>query len=900
MAEPERPDPDLLLARVEQASLQQSRGRLKIFFGAAPGVGKTYSMLQAAQIQKRAGVDVVAGVVETHGREDTKALLDGLDLLPRRRVAHRGITLEEFDLDAALSRRPGLILVDELAHTNAPGSRHAKRWQDVLELIDAGIDVYSTLNVQHLDSLNDVVAQITGIAVRETIPDSVLDQAAAIEIVDLPIDELRRRMEEGKVYFPEQARLAAANFFRPGNLIALRELALRRTADRVEAQMESYRAHHAIRDTWPVKERLMVSVGPSPFSAKLIRAAKRLAEKLEAPWIAVFVETPAYTTANPEVRERLLSSMRLASQLGAETVTLSGNDVAETLLTYARSRNVTKIVIGKQAGPFWKRIWRGSVLDQLLGNSGDIGVIAISGEPESSPLRTRTETPTPLPAGTWADASTTIAVVAACTLVSVALREALHPVNLVMVYLMGVLFVATRSTRRQSFLASVLSVAAFDFFCIPPYYTFAVSDYEYLVTFAVMLTVALIVSALTTRIRLQAVAAVEREARTHLLYRFTQAVSGEAHWKEAARSAAYIAGEVFTADTAVLLPDAAGKLVQQSGSSSFIVPDSELGIAQWAFDRAQKAGKSTETLNGASALYVPLRATHSPLGVLAIRSRRPDSLATPEHFHLLEVFCSQAALAMERAQAMDQARTAQIRAETEQMRSGLLSAVSHDLRTPLATITGAASSLRAQREQLSPNAQRGLIDCIEQEAERLSRLVNNLLDITRIESGAIRLNLSVVPLEEIIGSVLNRLDIALAGRPVQVRIPDDLPPIAADDVLLEQVFVNILDNASRYTPAASPLTIVATRSGRDVSIEICDSGPGFAPGEEQRIWEKFYRGSAGRGGGAGLGLAICKAIVMAHGGTIEASNRPEGGASFRIKVPAAEPLPELVNGASVL
>jgi two-component system sensor histidine kinase KdpD len=897
MAEPERPNPDLLLARVEQASLQQSRGRLKIFFGAAPGVGKTFSMLQAAQLQKKAGADVVAGVVETHGREETRALLDGLDLLPRRRVAHRGITLEEFDLDAALSRHPGLILVDELAHTNAPGSRHAKRWQDVVELIDAGIDVYSTLNVQHLDSLNDVVAQITGIAVRETIPDSVLDQAADIEIVDLPIDELRRRMDEGKVYFPDQARLAAANFFRPGNLIALRELALRRTADRVEAQMESYRAHHAIRDTWPVKERLMVSVGPSPFSAKLIRAAKRLAEKLEAPWIAVFVETPSYTTANPEVRERLLSSMRLASQLGAETVTLSGDEVAETLLTYARSRNVTKIVIGKQAGPLWKRIWRGSVLDQLLGNSGDIGVVAISGEPESSPLRTRTETP--LPAGTWADTSTTIAVVAACTLVSVALREALHPVNLVMVYLLGVLFVATRSTRRQSFLASVLSVAAFDFFCIPPYYTFAVSHYEYLVTFAVMLTVALIVSALTIRIRLQAVAAVEREARTHLLYRFTQAVSGEAHWEEAARSAAYIAGEVFEADTAVLLPDAAGKLVQQSGSSSFIVPDAELGIAQWAFDRAQGAGKGTETLNGASALYVPLRGTRSPLGVLAIRSRRPDSLTTPEHFHLLEVLCSQAALAMERAQAMDHARHAQLRAETEQMRSGLLSAVSHDLRTPLATITGAASSLRTQREQLSPDAQRGLIDCIEQEAERLSRLVNNLLDITRIESGAIRLNQSVVPLEEIIGSALNRLETALQGRPVHVRIPEDLPPVSADDVLLEQVFVNILDNAARYTPAASPLTIVAARSGQDISVEICDSGPGFAPGEEQRIWEKFYRGSAGVGAGAGLGLAICKAIVMAHGGAIEAVNLPEGGACFRIKLPAAEPLPEPAIGAAV-
>lgn len=895
MAQPERPNPDELLERVNEQTQQGLRGRLKIFFGASPGVGKTYAMLQAAGLQRNAGTDVVVGVVETHGRPETEALLAGLEILPRRDVAHRGITLREFDLDTALTRRPGLILVDELAHTNAPGCRHLKRWQDVLELVDAGIDVYTTLNVQHLDSLNDVVAQITGVVVRETIPDSVLDQATDIELVDLPIDELRRRMREGKVYIPDQAKLAMDNFFRPGNLIALRELALRRTADRVEAQMHIYRSHHSIRDTWPVQERLMVSVGPSPFSAKLIRSAKRLAERLEAPWIAAFVETPSYASASPEVRQRLLASMRLASQLGAETVTLAGEDVAETLLAYAGSRNVTKIVLGKRAGPLWRRLWRGSIVDDLLGNSGDIGIIAISGEPEKPPSLFHAEKETA--EGTWNDTSTTIAIVALCTLISVALRTALNPVNLVMVFLLGVLAVAMRSNRRQSFLASILSVATFDFFCVPPYYTFAVSDYEYLVTFAVMLTVALLVSALTIRIRLQAISAAEREARTHLLYRFTQAVTGETYWQESGRSAAYIAGEVFKANAALLLPDENGKVVQQTGPSSYIVPESEVGIAQWVFDHGQKAGKGMDTLSGAKALYAPLRGARKTLGVLAIQPLHREFLSTPEQQHLLEIFCSQAALAMERAQATEEAHAAQLRAETEQMRSGLLSAVSHDLRTPLATITGAASSLRAQGDHLDDLSKLNLLECIEQEADRLSRLVNNLLEITRIESGAITLKREWLPLEEIVGAALTRLEPVLDGRPVEILVPANLPLLFVDELLIEQVFLNLLDNAARYTPQGTAISISAfeeeaDRGQRGVRVEIADSGAGFRSGEESQIWDKFYRGSAGTGAGAGLGLAICRAIVNAHHGTIRAANRPEGGAIFTIWLPIPAEPPE--------
>ncbi len=889
-----RPNPDELLARVEAESRRAARGRLKIFFGAAPGVGKTYAMLEAARRARASGADVVVGIAETHGRQETQALLDGLEVLDRRTVTHRGIALSEFDPDAALARKPSLLLVDELAHTNAPESRHAKRWQDILELVDAGIDVYTTLNVQHLDSLNDVVAQITGVVVRETLPDSVFDQADEIEIIDLPADELRRRMDEGKVYVPDRAELAAQNFFRRGNLIALRELALRRAADRIDSQMRSYRSDHAILDTWPVSERLIVSVGPSPFSAKLIRSTKRLADRLGAPWIAVFVETPAYARAGEAVRERLLASMRLAAQLGAETVTVSGADIADTLLAYARSRNVTKIVTGKQAGPLWKRLWRGSVADALMGKSEDIGIIAISGEMEN-PAKTAGAA-TESASYSWAEISETLAIVTFCTLISVGLRTALNPVNLVMIYLLGVLAVAVRQDRRQSFLASVLSVAAFDFFCVPPYYTFAVADYEYLVTFAVMLTVSLLVSALTFRIRLQAAAAAEREARTHLLYRFTQAVTSEPHWEESARSAAYITGEVFHADTAMLVPGGDGKLEQLSGPSTLTVPESEMGIAQWAFDHGQEAGIGTQTLAGASALYSPLRATENPLGVLALRPRRSAFLSTPEQSHLLAVFCSQAALSIERAQAMEKAHSAQLHAETEQMRSGLLSAVSHDLRTPLATITGAASSLRAQKGSLDPEAQQSLLECIEQEADRLNRLVSNLLEITRIESGAIVPKRDAFPLEEIVGAALNRMDAALSSHPVHVNIPDDLPLLYVDDVLLEQVFINLLDNAARYTPSGSSIVITATARKGGVLIDVADAGPGFRPGEERRIWEKFYRGNTGSGAGAGLGLAICQAIVKIHKGTIEASNRAEGGAMFRIWLPAApqskEPRPD--------
>jgi two-component system sensor histidine kinase KdpD len=886
-----RPNPDELLARAAENDRRKALGRLKVFFGAAPGVGKTFAMLEAARSQK-AALDVVVGVVETHRRKETEALLEGLELLPRRTIAHRGVTLKEFDLDGALARKPGLLLVDELAHTNAPGSRHVKRWQDVLELVDAGISVYTTLNVQHLDSLNDVIAQVTGVSVRETIPDSVFDRADEIELVDLPVDELRRRMEEGKVYVPDQARRAMESFFRPGNLIALREMALRRTADRVDAQMRTYRRDHAIQSTWPVTERLIVSIGPSPFSAKLIRSAKRMAERLYAEWIVAFVETPAFASAESEARERVLSSLRLAEQLGAETVTLTGSNVAASLLQYARSRNVSKIVIGKQSGPLWRRLLRGSVLDDLIAGSGEIEIYAISGEP-GPPLRVavRPNRARPPALGEYALA---IGVIAGCTLLSLLLRETLSPVNVVMFYMLGVVAIAMRSSRRIALLASILSVAAFDFFCVPPYLTFAVSDYEYVVTFAVMLAVGIVISSLTVRIRMQAAHAVDREARTQALYRLTRQLTGEHGVFEGARIATQITREVFGARVVVFLPESPGRIsFRRRTTDDLPVPRSEEGVAQWVLDHKQKAGKGTDTLPGATALYLPLQGSRQALGVMAIIPESGSSVTSPEQLHLLEIFASQIALAMERAQGAAQAREAQVRIETEQMRNSLLSAVSHDLRTPLASITGAASSLLSHGTQLDSATQKDLLESIAQEAQRLSRLVNNLLEMTRLESGAVEIKRDWHSLEEIIGAALTRLERMLGSRPVAVRLPPDLPLIFVDDVLLEQVFLNLLENAAKYTPSGSEIVLRAALDHANVVIEVMDRGMGFAPGDEKRVWEKFYRGQVGGAQGAGLGLAICRAIVSVHGGAIEAQNREGGGAVIRIQLPTGGPAPRV-------
>ena len=887
----QRPDPDALLARVQEEEARKAAGRLKVFFGAAAGVGKTYAMLEAARRQRAEGVEVVIGWVETHGRAETAALLEGLEILPPQQVQYRGASLKEFDLDGALARHPALILVDELAHTNAPGARHAKRWQDVMELLDAGINVYTTLNVQHLESVNDLVAKITAVSVRETLPDSVLDRADEVELVDLPPDDLLRRLKEGKVYIPELAQEAVQNFFRKGNLIALRELALRHTADRVDAQMRQYMRDQAIGRTWPIAERLLVCIGPNPASARLVRTGKRMATALGAPWTVAYVETPAHARLSEEDRAQVVDTLRLAEALGADTVTLTGQRMSEEILAYARRRNVSRIVIGKPRSPLWRRILFGSIVDALIRGSGEIDIAVISGDQAE---------PTPLPRRAppqevdWPAYGRAAGAVLACTGVAWFAFPHFELANLIMVYLLGVLFVATHYGRGPSILASVLSVAAFDFFFVPPYFTFAVSDYQYLVTFAVMLTVALVISGLTVRIRDQAESARQRERRTAALYGMSRELASTRGVDHLLDAAVRHIAEVFGGGVAVLLPDGTGRLeVRSRIPAGFELNGNEFAVSQWVYEHGQMAGRGTATLPGAHAIYLPLLASRRTVGVLGIRPDDPDALKAPEQLHQLETFANQTALAVERAKVSEEAHEAAMRVEAERLRSSLLGSISHDLRTPLAAITGAATSLLDDGDRFSSSTQRELLQAIQEESEYLTRLVHNVLQMTRLESAPVDLHREWHSLEEIVGAALARCERALGDRPVQTDLPQDLPLVFVDDVLVEQVLINLLDNVSKYTPPGSPVEISARASARAVEVRVADRGPGFSPGAETRLFEKFYRVKTGGPRGVGLGLAICRAILTAHDGQIWAQNRPGGGALFGFTLPLQEKQPEV-------
>ena len=880
----QRPDPDALLAQVKDEEARQRRGKLKVFFGAAAGVGKTYAMLEAAREARTDGRDVVIGYVETHGRAETDALLEGLETVPVLRVPYHGAVLREMDLDAVLARHAAVAVVDELAHSNAPGSRHAKRWQDVMELLDAGIDVYTTVNVQHVESLNDVVAKVTGVVVRETIPDSVLEEADEVELIDLPPDDLLDRFREGKVYVPGQAEEAMRSFFRKGNLIALREMALRRTADRVDAQMRTYMREHAIGRTWPVTERLLVCIGPSPNAPRLVRAAKRMADRLGAEWIAAYVETPALVRMGQEAKDRSIQTLRLAEQLGAVTMTTTGTRMSEEILALARSRNVTKIVVGKPTRSLWKRILIGSIVDALVEGSGEIDIYVISAEREDAapavPSRRR-ELPTD-----WQAYGGAAALVALATGVAWLMLPYFALANLIMVYLLGVLFVATHFGRGPSLAASLLSVAAFDFCFVPPRFTFAVSDSQYLVTFAVMLVVAFVISDLATRIRSQAKSARAREERTAALYAMSRDLARTRGVPGLLATSVRHISEIFATEVAVLLPTQDGSLASQSGLEAAFDPDaSDRGVARWVFEHRQPAGLGTTTLPGARALYLPLLASRGALGVLGVRPRDPHTFDAPEQLHQLETFANQTALALERARLAEEAQEAELRAETERLRNSLLSSVSHDLRTPLATITGAATTLLADGDRVEAGVRRELLESVRDEAGRLNRLVQNLLEMTRLESGALKPRREWHAMEEVVGAALRRLAGSLSGRRLEVRVPPDVPLVEMDDVLIEQVLINFLDNACKYTPAGSPVTVAVTGDPGRVTVEVADRGPGLPRGDEERVFEKFYRGGGTQAPGAGLGLAIAKGIVEAHGGRIWAHNLPEGGAAFFFTLP---------------
>ncbi|HET8539640.1 MAG TPA: sensor histidine kinase KdpD [Anaeromyxobacter sp.] len=890
-SQPDRPDPEALLARATAEEARKRRARFKIFFGFAPGVGKTYRMLQVGRDLVSEGVEVVIGAIETHGRYDTAGLMLGLEVLPRRSFPYRGHVLEEFDLDAALARRPRILLLDELAHSNAPGSRHAKRWQDVMELLEAGIEVYTTLNVQHVESLNDVVEQITRVHVRETVPDVVLERADDVEIVDLAPEELLARLREGKVYLPEQAERAREHFFKRGNLLALRELALRRMAERVDADVLAYRAEHGVKVPWATAERILVCVGPAPDSARVVRAARRIAAGLRAHWVAASVEATARPPLGDDDRARIESHLRLAESLGAEVARLSGLEVAGTLLEFARRRNVTRIVLGKPRHARWRDRVSGSLVDEIIRGSGDIEVHVLAGDVETERER-RPAAARPTPPADWVRA---IAIVGVTTAVAAAARALLTVPDVEMLFLLGVMIAALTTGRRASILAAALAVASYDFFFVPPAFTLSVSDARYLLTFAMMFGVSLVIGTLTLRLREQRSASVRRERSTSALYALSRELGAALDAEGVAAVCVKAAAEAFDAEAVFLRARGREDLAPLAAAprDATLAPD-ERAVAQWVVDHGRPAGRGTDTLPGEPVLCIPVRAWGDVVGVIAVRTTDERSEART----LLEALARQAALAFDRVRLADEARDAALRAKTEELRSGLLSAVSHDLRTPLATITGSATTLR-ESPDLSPAARRDLVDAICEEAERLERLVANLLDMTRLDSGAVEPRREWVPLDEVVGGALTRLERRLAGRRVTTAIAPDLPLVSLDPVLVQQLFVNVLENAAKYTPPGTELEIRAAREGGTLVVDVADRGPGIPPGDEERVFERFHRGAHAGVRGVGLGLPIARAIAQAHGGRLVAANRPGGGAVFRLTLPiGAEPPRAPAEGAT--
>ena len=895
-----RPDPDQLLAHVQAEEARASRGRLRIFFGASAGVGKTYAMLEAARNMRANGTDVVVGYVEPHGRADTERLLEGLEQLPFLPVSYRGIVRREFDLDAALKRHPDIALVDELAHSNItggdPAPRHPKRWQDIQELLDAGINVWTTVNVQHLESLNDLVYQITGVRQRETLPDKVFDEAADIELIDLPPDDLLARLRAGKVYVADEVATAVERFFRTPNLMALRELALRKVADRVEAAARALPADRTRARL--AGDRVLVAVGPDEQAEQLVRAGKRIADALDAAWTVVYVETPQLLRLSDAERNRRIDVLRLAESLGAETVTLGGPSAAAVLLEYAQTRNATRVVVGAPKARGWRSWLRQSTPQQLIRHARTFDVVTIAAAEERVSQRKPSARVLPVPDENaypvrWERYAWALVTTALCTGVAFAMYPRFELSNLVMVYLLGVTVAGLRFGRAPALLTAALNVVAFDFFFVPPRYSLAISDVQYLVTFVVMLTIALVIANLMASVRQQTRVAGARERRTALLYAMSRELVATRGIESLARVAVSHVAEVFRCHAVVLLPNAEGKLTYpRDPPLEMSLRGADLAVAQWVVDHGRQAGLGTDTLPAAPALYVPLREGGPPLGVLAVLPSNPRRVLLPEQRHLLETFAGQIGLGLERAQLAEAAEGARLDAERESLRNTLLASISHDLRTPLSVIAGAGSALAQHGAALSESTRVKLARSVETKAREMSELVSNVLDLMRFESGHIVLRRDWQTLDDLVGAALMNLEPKLDEHAVELRIPADLPPVHVDANLIVQVFSNLFDNIAKYTPPGTRVHVSALVDGRFVRVRVEDEGPGLPGGDPKRLFDKFQRGSDEPAVvGVGLGLAICQAIIHAHGGEIEAHRRDGGGARFDFTLPAEEPMP---------
>jgi two-component system sensor histidine kinase KdpD len=784
--------------------------------------------------------------------------------------------------DAVLSRKPRIALVDELAHTNAPGSRHEKRWQDVEEFLAAGIDVYTTVNIQHFESLKDIVAQITGVRVRETVPDRLLDQAAEIRLVDIPPEELLQRLREGKVYIPEQAVWAAEKFFKPGNLIALRELTLRRTAARVDEEMRAYMETRAIVGPWPAAERLLVCVSGSPFSEKLIRTTRRLADEMKAPWHTIYVETPGSGRHEQENRERVWKDMRLAESLGAQVATVAATAAADAVIDFAVKHNVTKIVVGKPTRPRWREFLRTPLVDQIIRLSGTIDVYVVSIEPDEVKPGAAPRRRMPFP---WSGYLKSLTLVAAATLAGELLRPVLAPTNMVMLYLLAVVLAAVRLGLKPAIVTAFLGVIAFDFFLVPPHFSFTVADTQYLITFFALFTVGVVISTLVSKARERAEAIRKREVQTASLYYLSRDLAAAADVEAILDAIVRNFAESFNGRLVILLAEGEHLEVKAASEEMHLDPK-ELAVADWAFRNRQSAGRATETLGSAAFLYLPLQAAASVLGILGVDFLDGGDYANPQSRRLLDAFAAQATLAIERVQLVKQAEQAQLLQARESLERALLNSVSHDLRTPLVSITGALGTLRDERERLSETTRRELLNAAWEEGERLNRFVGNLLDMTRLEAGAVKPKEEPCDIQDLAGCALAAIEQRLGGREIAVQIPDGLPLVRMDMALMTQVLVNLLDNALKYSPTGSSITLAARVEGGFLTMEVADRGPGVPDADLHRVFDKFYRVPVPEGaGGTGLGLAICKGIVEAHGGKIRAENRAGGGLRVIVTLP---------------
>ncbi len=884
-----RPSPDALL---NQAG-REGRGRLKIFLGAAPGVGKTYEMLSEARQRRVDAGDVVIGVVETHGRVETDVLTKGFEIVPKKRLLYKGHVLAEMDLDAILQRKPRLVLVDELAHTNAPGSRHPKRYLDVEELLDNRIDVYTTLNVQHLESLNDVVAQITHVRVRETVPDSILDRADDVELVDLTPEDLLQRMKEGKVYFPNAAERAAQNYFVPGNLTALRELALRRTAQRVDAQMVDYMRAHAIQGPWEAGERVLVYVDERPGSAALVRYTRRLADKLRASWAAVYVETGRSAGLSEAERDRIAEALRIAERLGGVAVTVPATDIADGILNYAQSNNFTQIVVSKTPRSRLSELLRGSPALEIIRRAGNINVHVVPDQLSRAmkgPLQQRLLGNDPRARSTSAYAGS-LAMVGVALLLGLALRQ-VHITNVALVFLTAVLASSVAYGLWPALVACLASALAYNFFFLPPYYTFTIAEPENVVALFFFVVVAAIASNLTARVRAQGVVARERAKATEDLYLFARKLAGVFTLDDLLWAASFQFAQMLKLRVVILLPEGESVAVRAGYPPEDMLDEDDVAAAKWVWERGASAGRGADTLPGGKWLFLPMRTGRGTVGVVGLDSEKPGPLLTPDQRRLFDALADQAALAIERinlAQDIDRNR---LNAETERLRSALLTSISHDLRTPLASILGSASSLKAYGATLDASAKDELLVSILEEAERLNRFIANLLDMTRLESGAIAPRSELVDLSDVIGSALRRASKVLARHSVELSLAADIPMLKLDPVLFEQAFFNLLDNAAKYSPPESKVTIKSEMVGGRVRLSVSDSGDGIPPGDVERIFDKFYRVQASdhKRAGTGLGLAISRGFVESMGGTLNAVNRTDGhGAVFIITLPVPEP-----------